>query len=219
MKFKSQVYTEASGSIGGITYSRNSAGMYTRGRVLPVNTNTARQQVIRNAMAAAQSAWLGLTTIVQGEWNAYAAATPIRDRLGAEIYVTGRAMYIRQYVLRAQASKAQIIAAPASAGIGVLNAVTAAIHGTSCTVTPVSGGSWRTASGFASVFCSLPKPVGRNFYAGPYQFLGVIGGTSGVKTLVLPTSYQAGQKGFIRVQALQGNGRFTNEQTTTAVAT
>ena len=43
MKFTSQVYTQASGSVGGLTYSHNRSGMYTRARSTPTDPASTLQ--------------------------------------------------------------------------------------------------------------------------------------------------------------------------------
>jgi hypothetical protein len=210
MKFKSSVLTQASGSVGGITYSHNRGGMYQRARATPVNRKTARQMTVRNAMNLAHTAWLSLTAGVKSQWNAYASGTPVKDALGNNIYLTGRAMFIRQYVLANQASMTQKTTAPVSTGLCNLTGPTFALHGTSCTVTYTNGDGWRTASGFLSVFVSPPKSVGVNYYDGPYEFAGKItAAVSSPTTVVSPYTYSAGQRGFVRVIAVDNTRRLS----------
>ena len=62
MKFKSALVTQASGSVGGMTFSRNRYGMYTRAKGLPVNPNSEFQQAVRQIFSGLSSAWNGVLT-------------------------------------------------------------------------------------------------------------------------------------------------------------
>lgn len=77
------------GSIGGVTFSRNRYGSYARKRVVPVNPNTSEQVRARSTFQAAVTAWRQLTDAQRAAWANYAAQTPVQDKLGATIYLTG----------------------------------------------------------------------------------------------------------------------------------
>lgn len=73
MKFLSQVYTVARGSVGGITYTANQfQALIARARVSPVNPNTVRQTMIRSAFSGAEQLWQNLTDTVRQGWEDYA---------------------------------------------------------------------------------------------------------------------------------------------------
>lgn len=118
MKFQSAVYTAASGSIGGITYSRNRGGMYARGRAIPSNPATERQGLARENMSTAVAWWTNtLTPTMRTAWNSYAAATPVVDSLGASINLTGQQMFIRTQTVRLIADLTQMLVAPTMPGL------------------------------------------------------------------------------------------------------
>ena len=77
------------GSIGGTTFSRNRYGAYARKRVVPVNPRTSEQVRARTTFQAAVTAWRQLTDAQRAAWSNYAAQTPVQDKLGATIYLTG----------------------------------------------------------------------------------------------------------------------------------
>lgn len=95
MKYTSPVYSAASGSIAGITYSHNRGGMYTRARAVPTNPNSTLQQAARTALGTANSQWAALSSSNQALWDAYAEGTSWTDSLGNPITVTGQQAYIR----------------------------------------------------------------------------------------------------------------------------
>lgn len=119
MKFLSTVYGSTSGSVGGLTYSRNRGGPYTRTRTIPSNPATERQTIARENLASAVAWWTNTLTSVQREgWTAYAATTPVVDALGQQIILSGQQMFIRTSTVRAIAGLDQILVAPTMSGLG-----------------------------------------------------------------------------------------------------
>lgn len=119
MKFLSSVYTAVSGSVGGLTYSHNAGGMYSRSRATPTNPNTSAQQAARAAMSAASAQWAAFTDANRELWNDYAAATSWTDTLGQSIQVTGFQAFCRWATLRHRASLSIGSAPPAgTSGFG-----------------------------------------------------------------------------------------------------
>lgn len=114
MKFTSPVYSAASGSIAGITYSRNKGGMYTRARAVPTNPNSPRQQAVRANLAACANYWTNVLTSAERQaWADYAQNVPVLDKLGASITLTGQQMFNRTNTVCLSAGIAMITAAPA----------------------------------------------------------------------------------------------------------
>jgi hypothetical protein len=97
MKFLSQIVTIASGSIGGITFTRNRyASLVTRSRVAPVNPQSPRQNQIRNSFSTAVNAWSTLTPAQRAGWEAYAHTVTYQSPVG-EYHPTGRDAFIGAY--------------------------------------------------------------------------------------------------------------------------
>lgn len=96
MLWKSHMHSELSGSIGGITYSRNRYGPYGRTRVVPVNVNSNGLEDQRSFFSASVANWKKLTTAQQQSWIDFAAGTPWTNKLGDTVFLTGQAMYIGQ---------------------------------------------------------------------------------------------------------------------------
>lgn len=119
MKFTSTVYGAASGSIGGITYSRNRGGQYTRIRSIPSNPATERQGLARENLATAVAYWTNEIDATQRTaWASYAQATPVVDSLGQQVILSGQQMFIRSATSRLMTGYPIIGTAPTVSGLG-----------------------------------------------------------------------------------------------------
>lgn len=115
MKFIGGLIETGSGSIGGITASRNKGGSYLKTRAVPINPNTTRQQATRAALAAFASNWTALLSAAQrDQWNVYAATHTIKDALGQDIYINGIAWYIAHNSKLYDAGFSTILVPPAT---------------------------------------------------------------------------------------------------------
>lgn len=73
MLFKSELFTEASGSIGTVTAGNTSAGLMLRSKPNKIQKPTADQIIYQNAVKDANNAWKEkLTTEALNSWQAYA---------------------------------------------------------------------------------------------------------------------------------------------------
>lgn len=186
MKFTSPVYSAASGSIAGLTYSRNRFGMYTRARAVPVNPNSGNQQAVRNAFSELSTAWNETLTAAQrAAWDVYAANVPVINSLGATVYLTGQQRYVGANTVRRQAALPDVDDGPIIFNDGgsqfwdslAANEATQAI--VIATGANVDIGPWADEDDAAMlIFTGLPQPRSVNFYGGPYRFAGAILGDS-----------------------------------------
>lgn len=217
MKFKSQAYTQASGSIGGITYSHNAGGLYTRARAVPVNSNTVLQQAVRGFMQQCSQAWTQQLTAAQREaWRVYAVNTPVTDRLGDQIQLSGIAMYIRCNVPRLQAGLARIDAGPQLFGqpnVGTVQVTGITAPSTAAVSFTAVSSSWRGAGGALMLWLSAPQSPAIEYFKGPYRFAGSVLGNATPPTspqsIVGSYTYTAGQRVFWRLAASDTIGRLT----------
>lgn len=90
-----------SGSVAGVTSSRNRFGQYRRTRAIPVQPRTPKQGQVRALLAAGSSAWRGLTDAQRTGWNDYAAQIERSNRLGSGYSPTGAALYAGAVILTA----------------------------------------------------------------------------------------------------------------------
>lgn len=104
---------EASGTIGGTTYSRNRYGAYTRKRSNPVNPDTEAQRGARNVFAQTAQEWrTGLTAAERMAYNAAAALQTFTDTLGQTYTLSGQALFMKLNIPRIQNGSSIFTAVP-----------------------------------------------------------------------------------------------------------
>jgi len=216
VKFKSQVYTQVSGSVGGITYARNTGGMYARARSVPVDPASTYQIEVRGLMAALVARWPLLTPAQRTGWDLYASNVPLVNPLGDTIYISGLNMYIRSNVPRQQSPDpvARIDDAPTVFALPALSPYTAFALRLPDRVSIgfVDTDSWVNEDGGAMlVSISRPTSPTINFYKGPYRKGGAILGSSTTpptvpQTIPTPFVLAAGQQLHLAVRATGGDG-------------
>lgn len=218
MKFKSSVYTQASGSIGGITYSRNAGGMYTRARAVPTNPNTPAQQDVKAKLSNLAQVWSNVLTPVQRSgWEAYAAAVPVLDSLGEERPISGNAMFVRCNMARLVAGLNYISIPPTTmtmAGLTPPTIISATGSSGVLSIGITNSDAWaNTVNGQLFVFVSQPQSQGVNFFKGPFRYAGRVPGAATPPTspqaITSPFPFVAGNKIFARFVASNADGRLS----------
>ena len=219
MKFKSEIVTQASGSIGGTTYSHNRGGLYRRARAIPTNPNTTQQQAVRGFFAQVSAAWRDTLTAAQREaWNTYALNTPISNALGDPINIGGLGMYQRGNIARLQAGLARVDAGPSTFGLPEFTApgITSLTASTKVAImTFADADAWLDEDGSAMlIYSSRPVSGAVSFFKGPYQYAGSILG-NGTTPLTSPQNVttnfglSAGQKVFLKANVTLADGRYS----------
>jgi hypothetical protein len=229
MLFKSQVYTQASGSIGGVTYSHNRGGLYTRGRSIPVNPNSNEQQTVRAAFGSLAQRWNNIVTQAQRDaWENYAALTPVTNRLGDELILSGQQMYIRCNTVRVQAGVAEVDAGPTAPGNTALTLITLSPVVTSFDVNYTNTDPWAiTTGGGLNIQTSRGQSPTINYFKGPFRFKeAALGNTATPPTSPVNMSEDAfggahviGQRSYVRARAFESDGRISAEQIISAIIT
>lgn len=182
MKFKSPVYSQVSGSVGGLTYAHAASTMYARARSLPTNPNTTRQVGIRGAVTALSARWNQVLTQAERDgWIAYANASPVTNKLGDPLTLSGQQMYIR-----CNAVRAQITAWTADFTVPVVQALVDTAPSTPGQAVGISSiAAFGVTAGVVGFSANLAAPMdddgdvvlqagslvsgGRAYYRGPYQ--------------------------------------------------
>lgn len=227
MKFKSALMTDASGSIGGMTASRNRGGLYLRSRVAPVDPNTASQNAVRNAFAQLASQWASLLTTSQREaWDEYADQVEIPNPFGDPKQVSGINMYCRSNAPRIQADLERVDDAPTVNNTGEFTSVDAVVTAVSDDVQIDFDDTdpWVGETGSSMlVYASRPQDLSINFFRGPYRFAGSIDGDATTPpttpaTIALPFPVTAGRKVFLRIRVSRADGRLSFNQFLPVVA-
>lgn len=106
------IFTNISGSLGGMTGSRNKGGQYLRARTNPTQPNTLPQQNARQRFGAASAAWGNLAPEIRALWNNYASLQSWTNRLGDPIQLTGQQAYVGSNSALASVGLAQITNPP-----------------------------------------------------------------------------------------------------------
>lgn len=227
MKFKSQVLTQASGSIGGITYSHNRGGMYQRARSIPTNPNSTAQQLVRNAMASLVAAWTGILTAPERlAWETYAVNTPVSDTLGDPLTLTGQQMYIRCNTPRVAFGATRIDPGPTVFGNESLAPITIAVVGPSATiaVTFDDTETWPQLDDCHMIVqASRGQSASVNYFGGPFRFADIFDGVTAIpitspQNATSPFVYATGQKLFVRARISMADGRLSSPQIVNAIA-
>lgn len=221
MLFKSALLTSASGSIGGMTASRNPGGLYLRARVVPTNPNTGPQQEVRSALSELAAKWIdSLTTAQRLSWRTFAKNVPVKNSLGDNIIISALAWFMKANVMRQRnGSGVQFIEdGPTNFSMGEMEQPTNFTLGPlpdelSFQINPDD--PWASApSGRLFVYTGLPQNRTVNFYKGPFTLLTVIAGAviniPAVQSITLPSALSPQQRLFLRFVASGPDGRPSN---------
>jgi len=214
MIFKSQVLTQASGSVGGLTYSHNRGGMYTRARATPTNPGSPLQSAIRQIMGDLAKRWSNVLTPGQRvAWTLYADNVPLINKLGEAKSIPGLAMYVRCNTPRVQATLAVVDDGPTLYTLPNFTAPVMTIDeaGQECSLAYTATDAWAIELGGAMLLqLSRPQNPSINYFKNPYRFAGheaglVVPPTSPL-VVDVPFPVVEGQKifGFVRVCMADG---------------
>lgn len=218
MLFSSPVYSAASGSIAGLVYSHNRAGMYTRARSTPTNPNSQRQRIVRVTLARLGNYWGQILTQGQRDaWALYGDNVEMSNRLGAAIFLTGQNHFVRLNVVRLQAGISILEAAPTIFDLGTFTAPTVlgvSDFGNDFTIAYTNTDAWANGvGGFMIVYSGRPIGPGRAFFGGPYRYVGNIVGDpvppTSPDTFLQVWQQDAGNLMWIRIRVIQVDGRMS----------
>ena len=217
MLFTSPVFSQASGSIAGITYSHNRGGMYTRARVTPTDPSSARQQAMRAAMGVLAPFWgQTLTPAERAAWDLYGDNVPWINPLGQTIFLTGQQHFLRINTVRVQIAIGILSVAPSIFDLGTFTAPTINFAETApgLSINFTNTDAWANAvGGFMLFYMSRAQGPGRNFYRGPWQFGGLITGDpvppASPILIPVPQVWPIGSLIWSQVRVIQVDGRMS----------
>jgi hypothetical protein len=197
MKILPTLGSMMSGSLRGLTASHNKGGLYLRGRTVPTNPNTARQQVARSTIGYLMQTWdQELTDVQRQGWRSYAENVPVTDTLGQPMTLSGVNHFVRSNSARAQAlmitggGPARVDDAPVIFNTGAPPVDVVLFEG-DFTTPPgsldltVDIGPETSAAGFLFVYIAPPQNAGVRFYKGPYQLAAIFSFTAATAQLVM----------------------------------
>lgn len=212
--------TQISGSIGGDVHARNRFGNYVRPRTKPVNPHSARQEAARSVVSFLAEYWHNdLTALQRSLWDVYAAAVAMKNRLGETIHLTGFNHFIRTNGATMCAGLGIFEAAPTVLSLPEKDAFLVCseedIAGQTFTFTCTSTG-WAAngdQKGRILLYQGQPKLASRNFFAGPWRYMGVIDpveGAAGTTTEDAVYPFALAQKVWFQARVLTVSGRLSN---------
>jgi hypothetical protein len=182
MLIKSQILTQASGSIAGLTGSHNRGGMYFRARTIPTNPAPSFQVTVRNIMGQLTAAWMGSLTVLQQHWwQVYDDNVTLINALGDPIHIGALPHFIRSNVGRMQAGLAMIEDAPHIYNLGELGnvAFSATADDQKVSIAYTGADAWCDEDDSHMLcYASRPQNPTINYFKGPYRYLGKIDGNS-----------------------------------------
>lgn len=219
MLFSSPVYSKASGSIAGLTYSHNRGGMYTRARVTPTDPASTRQLIIRGAMATLAPAWLNdLTSVQRAGWKTYGDNVSMTNRLGETVYLTGQQHFLRSNVPRIQFGLTMLTTAPTTYNLGTFTmpSIASAYDDLDINITFDNTDAWAGLSGAQMLLWGgLEQNASRSFYKGPFRSMGAIEGAgtppTSPATLVSQHQLTEGNVVWVAGRVIQGDGRLSEQ--------
>ncbi len=216
-----ELLTASSGSVGDVVFSRNQHGPYTRGRITPTDPASARQLVVRDALAECVTAWNAtLSTAERRAWDAFALAVRTSTALGRSTHAGGLGMYVRANVPRIQAAVGGTprvdqaptqhdSASPTPIVRVVLNFIDDTLHPFFTDSDP-----WTTETGAALlIYASAPQPLTRHSWNGPYRLVGSLLGSdptlSSPGTVNLDQPAAVNERVFVRGRLTRADARLS----------
>jgi len=210
---------QMSGSIAGNVHARNRFGNYVRPRTKPVNPNSTRQESARTIVSYLAEYWhQDLTAVQRGLWNVYAAAVAMKNRLGETIHLTGFNHFIRTNAAQLGIGAALIEAAPTVLSLPEkdTNLVCSEEDIAAQTFTFTCDTTGWAPNGDPKfgilIHQGQPKLASRNFFAGPWRYMGYIdavAGAAGTKTIAASFAFALGQKVWFQARVITTSGRLS----------
>lgn len=218
MKFKSALLTQASGSIGGVTFSHNQGGNYTRARAIPTNPNSVFQAAVRSRFSQLASLWVNtLDDADRLLWTLFGEQVPITNSLGDAINLSGLAWYQASNGARMQAGLSRVDAAPTIYSLAELTTpivASASAAGQTASIVFTNTDAWANETGGALIVqASRGQNPSINFFKGPYRFSALIAGAAvpptSPQTVALPFPLATDQRVFLKLRAVLADGRIS----------
>jgi hypothetical protein len=234
MLFKSPIFSQASGSLAGITFSHNRGGQYTRQRSTPTNPNSTGQQTIRSALSQAVAAWKNSLTAANREsWDTYAVNTVFVNKLGDNVFLTGQQQWIRTSVVAYQIGQDPVTlyaSAPTTYDLGDTGTLTLsdALDSNVFSFTIGNSPAWAGDTGGNLIaFAGIDVSPTRQFYKAPFRFVDAVPGEATPITQAVfdySDAYPSrvltvGNKLFVRSIVLQSDGRLSRGQINSVLVT
>jgi hypothetical protein len=207
--------SDARGKEGGLVFSRNAAGAYTRAKVSPKQPRSPLQLAIRNAASTCAVYWRDTATpTIRAAWETYAKTCLLTDCFGKRGPRSGMAVFLRTNVPRLYLGRAMITAAPLLTGEATIPSLTlAATVALGVQITAISP---TLASGDIMWVLKSRSPMSqaRNYYSTPFTKYGDLDHSTTFPCTVIPPAQCAiGQRWFLRARIMDAAGRVSTAAT------
>lgn len=204
----SPLVNDLRGSVGGVTFGRNSAGMFARAKVTPVNPDTPRQIDIRGKFAIATIAWRSTLNQTQRDaWNLLGTTTTFKNALGDDFNPSGIQLFIRSSVLSQLVASAVPLTPPATAIVPVGEFTIAHLIATGIELTLRPDPDLNDPRIIQSI--SGPLSKGISFFKGPFQIGNIINDADlgALPFLIKPSAELiVNSRYFVRFRVVQADG-------------
>lgn len=211
---------QMSGSIAGQVHARNRSGNYIRARTKPVNPNTARQVAVRASMAFLVEYWSETLTAVQRiAWNLYASNVNMLNKLGETIKLSGFNHFVRSNLIANLVPYPLVAAGPTVFELPAQDptlAVTASEATQVLTCAYDDTQPWATEdAAYMFFFQGMPQNTQRNFFGGPWRFVGSVagidpGGPVEPHAAAAAFAIAEGQRQWIYARIMRADGRLSS---------
>lgn len=205
------IVSDIRGSINGVTFGRNPAGLFARQRVVPVNPNTPLQVRRRAELAQASIGWRNdLSQPQRDAWNALGSVTIFKNALGQDFNPSGIMLFIRSNVLRLIANQGPVDDPPVQATIQLGTLTVEHVLGSGIEITAVVGSE--VANGDMIVSRSTDLSQGITFFNSPFFFqltFGVEDLDPPPRLIVANADLIAARRYFLTFRVVQNSGEVT----------
>jgi len=210
---------QMSGSVAGNTYARNRFGNYMRSRTKPTNPNSTEQVKVRSALTLLTERWSdALTPAQRTAWNLYGNSVAMKNKLGEVIYLTGFNHYIRSNNVMARFGGTCVDAGPTIFELPETDPTMAVTGSEAAQQLSLSWNAllpWADENGaFIYFYQGQPQNGQRNFFGGPWRYLGGVAGVNGAPpagpALFGPKwAIAAGQRQWVYARIYRVDGRLS----------
>lgn len=216
--YKGSLTSQISGSVEGTTFTRGRSGTVMRARTIPTDPRTTRQQVTRANMASGATAWAALTAVQRAAWNLYGLSTPVLNRLGDPIRLSGIAQYLRQYTVAKLIGDTPVSDGPTTFNLGPApqfdpDSPPTVSVASGIVIPIINVATWLPTGATAVVKMGRPQGAGRSYFSGPWRYAFNTPGTATPPTTLsgaVPFAVTANQRVWLEVSVLQADGRLTD---------
>lgn len=210
---------QMAGSIAGNVYARNRYGNYARARTKPTNPNSPGQQEVRAAIAWLVDHWSQtLTPAQRTAWGLYADSVNMLNKLGEVMHLSGFNHFCRSNATRKRNEDTVIIDAPTIFEIPAHDPTLSFVcdeisQDISVTFDNTLGWANET-NAHLYLYCGSPQNAQRNYFAGPWKFLGVVDGDdttppTSPAAIASPFVLTEGQRIWIYARISRADGRLS----------